>query len=162
VKEEGKLILVVEDNLTNLDLLSSLLEVHGFTVLQTTTAVQGITAARERSPDLILMDVSLPGMNGLEALVVLKDDPLTEAIPVVVVTAHALAADRKAAFRAGCAAFMTKPIDTRSLIREISHLLMQEQKTLRVVRDPIGRKSGLYKTKSGLYKTRKTNRARKQ
>jgi two-component system cell cycle response regulator DivK len=153
--DEGKLILVVEDNLTNLDLLSSLLEVHGFRVLQTTTAAQGIAAAREREPDLILMDVSLPGMNGLEALALLKEDPMTEGIPVVVVTAHALASDRKAAMRAGCAAFMTKPIDTRSLIREISHLLLQEQKTLRVVRDPIGRKSGLYKT-------RKTGRARKQ
>ena len=142
-----KVILVVEDNAMNLDLMTSLLEAHDFTVLSARNGADGVDMALEQVPDLILMDVSLPGMNGLEAVNQLKAHPITEDIPVVAVTAHALANDRRAAFRAGCVAFMTKPIDTRTLIKEINNVLVQEGKTMRLSR------------KSGLHKTRRTTRA---
>jgi CheY-like chemotaxis protein len=116
-------ILVIEDHAVNRELLSSLFEAHGYTVLQAATAAAGIDLARSTSPCLILMDISLPEMSGLDATRMLKADPATAAIPVVAVTAHAFSKDRAAAFAAGCCAFICKPIDTRTLIAEIRRII---------------------------------------
>jgi two-component system cell cycle response regulator DivK len=116
-------ILVIEDHPVNSELLSSLLEVNGYSVMQATTASEGIELARAVSPCLILMDMSLPGMCGLDATRLLVADPRTAAIPVVAVTAHAFEKDRLAALAAGCSAFISKPINTRTLMSEIKRVL---------------------------------------
>jgi two-component system cell cycle response regulator DivK len=116
-------ILVVEDHAVNRELLSSLLEAHGYIVIQAATAAVAIDLARSAQPCLILMDKALPGMDGLEATRLLKAEPLTERIPVVIVSAHAFSKDRSAAIAAGCRSFISKPIDTRALIAEVRRIL---------------------------------------
>lgn len=106
-------VLVVEDNQLNFELISDLLEAEEFTVLQARTAEEGLRLARDASPDLILMDISLPGMDGLAAAKKLKADPATRHLPVVALTAHAMRGDKNAALAAGCDGYLTKPIDTR-------------------------------------------------
>jgi CheY-like chemotaxis protein len=106
-------ILVVEDNPLNLELATDLLEGCGFTVIAAQSGEGGLRLAREAMPDLILMDLSLPGMDGLEATRALKADPQTAAIPVIAVTAHAMKGDQERALEAGCEGYITKPIDTR-------------------------------------------------
>ncbi len=111
----SKTILVVEDNPSNMFLLRALLTASGYEMLEAETAESGIALARQALPDLILMDVSLPEMDGLDATRVLKSDPGTCRIPVIAVTAHAMPEDRRRALAAGCAEHITKPIDTRAL-----------------------------------------------
>ncbi len=106
-------ILVVEDNPLNLELATDLLEASGFEVISARTAEAGINLARDTRPNLILMDLSLPGMDGLEATKALKADPQTADIPVVAVTAHAMKGDEQKALDVGCEGYITKPIDTR-------------------------------------------------
>lgn len=122
-------ILVIEDHPVNRELITSLLEVHGFLVCQADTAAGGIELARTQAPCLILMDVSLPGMNGLDATRLLKSDPLTADIPVVAITAYAFAKDRVAASAAGCCGFITKPIDTRAMITEVKRIIAEHHIT---------------------------------
>ena len=93
--EAMKLILIVEDNDKNLKLVRDVLQVKGYETIEAGTAEDGIVLARERKPDLILMDIQLPGMNGIEALGVLRAEPATAAIPVVAVTASVMQQDRK-------------------------------------------------------------------
>lgn len=119
----AKPILIIEDHEANRDLLASLLEAGGYAVLQAGAALAGIELARQAGPCLILMDMSLPGMSGLDATRLLKADPLTATIPIMAVTAHAFSTDRSSAFEAGCCAHITKPIDTRTLISEIEKVL---------------------------------------
>ncbi len=107
-------ILIIEDNPVNLELETDLLEVAGFSVLAASNAEAGIEAAKTEFPDLILMDVGLPGMDGLTAAAILLADARTRAIPVVVVTAHAMKGDQEKALAVGCAGYITKPIDTRA------------------------------------------------
>jgi CheY-like chemotaxis protein len=109
----GNKILIIEDNVLNLELATDLLESNGFIVLQARTAEAGLRLAREASPDLILMDLSLPGMDGLCATRALKADPVTRHIAVIALTAHAMKGDEEIALSAGCAGYLTKPIDTR-------------------------------------------------
>ena len=106
-------ILIVEDNPTNLELARDLLEASGFVVLSASEAEQGLSVARQALPDLILMDVSLPGMDGLSATRELKLNPATRHIPVVALTAHAMKGDEQSALNAGCTGYLTKPIATR-------------------------------------------------
>jgi CheY-like chemotaxis protein len=106
-------ILVVEDNSLNLELATDLLEACGFEVISAQTAEAGINLAQEAQPNLILMDLSLPGMDGLEATKALKADPQTANIPIVAVTAHAMKGDEQKALDVGCEGYITKPIDTR-------------------------------------------------
>lgn len=106
-------VLVVEDNPVNMNLARNLLEAGGYLVQEAWTAEEGIRLARENMPDLILMDISLPGMDGLTATGILKKDAKTGEIPVIALTAHAMRDDEQRAREAGCNAYLTKPVDTR-------------------------------------------------
>jgi CheY-like chemotaxis protein len=116
-------ILIVEDNAMNMELAVDLLQAAGYVVLSATEAEQGIEVARATKPDLILMDISLPGMDGLVATQRLKSDPATREIPVVALTAHAMKGDEEKALAAGCAGYLTKPIDTRTFGQAIGRFL---------------------------------------
>jgi len=119
----GEKILIVEDNPMNMELATALLEASGFFVIDAVTAEEGIKLARVEFPDLILMDISLPGMDGLEATGVLKQDPTTKDIPVIAMTAHAMKGDKEEALAAGCAGYITKPINTREFPKEIARFI---------------------------------------
>lgn len=116
-------ILIVEDNEMNLDMLSRRLERKGFQVFPARDGAQGLTAARSENPDLILMDMSLPEMDGWEATRRLKGDPALRRIPVIALTAHAMAGDREKALAAGCNEYDTKPVDFERLMGKITALL---------------------------------------
>src|SRR5215469_3245022 len=107
-------ILIVEDNPMNMELLVDLLEAGGFCIHSTRTAEDGIRLARELQPDLVLMDISLPGMDGLCATRTLKADPATSHLTVVGLTAHAMKGDEANGRQAGFDGYLTKPIDTRT------------------------------------------------
>ena len=111
----GETILVVEDNMLNLELISDLLEVHGYRVLKATAGAEALKQSQSEHPDLILMDIQLPGLDGLTITGILKDDPGTRDIPVIALTAHAMRGDEEKALQAGCNAYISKPIDTRQL-----------------------------------------------
>jgi CheY-like chemotaxis protein len=108
-------ILIVEDNALNLELASEVLRAHGHAVLQARTAEEGLRLARSERPDLILLDVRLPGMDGLAAVRALKEDARTSTIPTVAMTAQAMTGDEAQARLAGFDGYVTKPIDTRAL-----------------------------------------------
>jgi CheY-like chemotaxis protein len=112
-------ILVIEDNSLNLELVTDLLEAAGCIVCQARTAEEGLRLARNAKFDLVLMDLSLPGMDGLAATKVLKSDPLTLHLPVIAVTAHAMRGDHDTALRAGCDGYLTKPIDTKTFVAQV-------------------------------------------
>ena len=116
-------ILVVEDNSANMELATDLLEIAGFTVLQADNAEKGIEMAKAQMPGLILMDIGLPGMDGLTATGILKSDAATRHIPVVALTAQAMKGDEEKAREAGCDGYITKPIDTREFPRRVAQYL---------------------------------------
>ncbi|MFW6063423.1 MAG: response regulator [Chloroflexota bacterium] len=116
-------ILLVEDNELNRDMLSRRLKRAGFTVITAEDGEQGIVRAREQEPDLILMDMSLPVLDGWEASRRLKGDGATQAIPIIALTAHAMAGDRQQALDAGCDDYDTKPIDFRRLLGKIEQFV---------------------------------------
>jgi CheY-like chemotaxis protein len=120
---EQKVILVVEDNPVNMELVVDLLDSYGYQVLKAINGNEAIQIARDRCPDLILMDIQLPGMSGLTATKILKQDDATKNIPVVALTAFAMGADELKAREAGCCGFITKPINTRELPRQVSEFL---------------------------------------
>jgi CheY-like chemotaxis protein len=122
-----KRLLVVEDDPTILNLFLILLEREGYRVATASSAEEGIALAAEQAPDLILMDVALPGMDGLEATRILKSRPATSHIPVVAVTAQAMKQDRELAERAGCSGFIVKPLSTVPFLAEIHRLLDQRE-----------------------------------
>ena len=119
----SKKILIIEDNLLNLELTTDLLEANGFVVHSAQTAEEGLRLARELLPDLVLMDFSLPGMDGLSATQNLKADPLTHRLIVVGLTANAMKGDEELALHAGCDGYLTKPIDTRTFIATIKKFI---------------------------------------
>ena len=116
-------ILLVEDNEMNRDMLSRRLERRGFTVLIAIDGAIGVAKARSEAPDLILMDMSLPVLDGWAATRELKADPATAKIPVIALTAHAMAEDRDKALGAGCDDFDTKPVELVRLLGKIDALL---------------------------------------
>ena len=120
-------ILLVEDNEMNRDAISRLLERRGFTLLTAVDGEEGVAMCRSEAPDLVLMDLGLPGMDGFEATRQLKADPATRGIPVVALTARALTSDREAALQAGCEDYDTKPVDLVRLVSKIKRLLGQEE-----------------------------------
>jgi len=119
-------VLVIEDNETNMELATALLFASGYTVVQAWTAEEGIRLAIEEMPALILMDISLPGMDGLTATSILKNDPQTQDIPIVALTAHAMKGDEAKALQAGCCGYLTKPIDTRSFPKALAEFMRLE------------------------------------
>jgi two-component system cell cycle response regulator DivK len=116
-------ILIVEDNEMNRDMLSRRLSRRGFTVIVAGDGAEGLAAAVANRPDVVLMDLSLPGVDGLEATRRLRADPATASIPVIALTAHAMEADRAGALEAGCSDFDTKPVDLDRLLRKIEAVL---------------------------------------
>ncbi|MEM7585008.1 MAG: response regulator [Acidobacteriota bacterium] len=119
-------ILLVEDNELNLDMLSRRLKRRKFEVLIAEDGQQGIEVARAERPDLILMDMSLPVLDGWEATRRLKADPEMRDIPVIALTAHAMAEDREKALAAGCDDYDTKPVELRRLLRKMAALMEAE------------------------------------
>jgi two-component system cell cycle response regulator DivK len=119
-------ILVVEDNERNLKLVRDVLQYAGFDVISARSGEQGVALARDRMPDLVLMDLQLPAMDGTEALRLLRDDPITRGIPVVAVTAFAMKDDRERALRAGFDSYLEKPINVRSFPELIRGFLKRE------------------------------------
>ena len=116
-------ILLVEDNEMNRDMLTRRLERNGFTVFCAVDGPSGVAMAAEQSPDLILMDVALGEMDGWEATTLIKARPSTAAIPIIALTAHALASDRDTSVQVGCAYFDTKPVDLPRLLEKINACL---------------------------------------
>jgi len=119
-------ILIVEDNRANMKLASLLLASAGHSVLCAVDAETGLTLARTERPDLILMDIQLPGMDGLEATALLKQDPATAGIPVIALTAMAMKADQERSQMAGCDAYIAKPLRYQDLYAVIDSLLGKE------------------------------------
>ena len=116
-------ILLVEDNELNRDMLSRRLTRNGHTVILAVDGEQGVTLAISESPDIVLMDMSLPVLDGWAATRQLRDNPATQAIPVIALTAHAMAGDREKAIAAGCNDYDTKPVDLPRLLAKIAALL---------------------------------------
>jgi CheY-like chemotaxis protein len=116
-------ILLVEDNEMNRDMLSRRLERRGYQVVIAVDGQQGVDMARTQGPDLVLMDMSLPVLDGWEATRRLKGEADTRAIPIIALTAHAMAGDREKAMEAGCDDYDTKPIELPRLLGKIEELL---------------------------------------
>jgi two-component system cell cycle response regulator DivK len=112
-------ILIVEDNASNMELSSFLLESAHYKVLMATTAEIGVAMAHEQHPDLILMDIQLPGMDGLQATALLKADPATRHIPVLALTALAMKGDEERIRAAGCDGYIAKPLDYKAFLAEV-------------------------------------------
>jgi CheY-like chemotaxis protein len=120
-------ILLVEDNEMNRDMLSRRLGRKGYEVIMATDGRQAVAMAAAENPDLILMDMSLPVIDGWEATRQVKAAPATRAIPVIALTAHAMAGDREKAIQAGCDDYDTKPIDFPRLLEKMTSLLERKQ-----------------------------------
>ena len=119
-----KTILLVEDVAMNRDLMVQILE-DQFLILQACDGYEGVTLAAEKQPDIILMDLSLPGMDGWEAIKKLKNDHRTKNIPIVALTAHAMLGDRERVIGLGCDDYLSKPIDERLLFKTVRRLLQR-------------------------------------
>ncbi|MBA3557489.1 MAG: response regulator [Gemmatimonadaceae bacterium] len=119
MSNNGKTVLLVEDNEDNRIVYSTILEHFGYTVIEALNGEEGIAKARSEMPDLILMDISIPIIDGWEATQVLKRDPSTRAIPIIALTAHALAADREKAFEVGCDSYLAKPCEPKTVVSEV-------------------------------------------
>ncbi len=118
-------LLLIEDNEMNRDMLSRRLERRGFQVVCATDGLEGLAMVRVENPDLILMDMSLPALDGWEATRRLKADPELCRIPVIALTAHAMAADERQARDAGCDDYDTKPVELPRLLEKIQQLLQR-------------------------------------
>tara|TARA_B100001146_G_scaffold126204_1_gene110837 strand:+ start:701 stop:1063 length:363 start_codon:yes stop_codon:yes gene_type:complete len=112
-------ILLIEDNELNLDMLSRRLERKGFTIISATDGVTGIEKASKENPELIIMDLSLPILNGWDAAKKLKGEIATKSIPIIALTAHAMKGDKQKALNAGCDEYDTKPVDFDRLLGKI-------------------------------------------
>ena len=118
-------VLVVEDNPANMTLATFLLQSAGHSVLSAKDAESGLALARVEQPDLVLMDIQLPGMDGLEATALLKSDPSTRSIPVIALTALAMKGDEQRILAAGCDAYIAKPLAYKEFLATISALLLK-------------------------------------
>lgn len=119
----GELILIVEDNEKSRRLLRDILQANSYQTMESDTAEEGIKIAQQSLPALVLMDIQLPGINGIEARLQLRDDPKTRHIPVVAVTASAMLHDRSDIENAGFDAFQSKPIDINQILKLIRDLI---------------------------------------
>jgi CheY-like chemotaxis protein len=116
-------ILLIEDNELNRDMLRRRLERRGYAVAEAVDGLAGLAAAKASRPDLVLMDLRLPDIDGREVTRRLRSDPLTARVPVIALTAHAMEGDREAALEAGCDDYDTKPVDLARLVGKIEALL---------------------------------------
>ena len=119
----NELILIVEDNPQSLKLLRDILQIKGYQTLEAETGEEGVRLAHERHPALILMDIQLPGINGIEALQRLRADPVTKATPVIAVTASVMTQDRSRIMAAGFNGFQSKPISVNQLLATVRETL---------------------------------------
>ena len=119
----GELILIVEDNEKNRKLVRDVLQVKGFKTIESETAEEGIRLAQESQPALILMDIQLPGIDGITALKRLRDDPKTKDIPVIAVTASAMTNKRESMVADGFNGYQTKPISINEFLAEVARVL---------------------------------------
>jgi CheY-like chemotaxis protein len=117
------LVLVVEDNPVNLELVEAVLNREGYEVISAVSAEEALKRLERLRPDLVLLDIQLPGLDGLGLTRLLKANPATVEIPIVALTAHARPEDRQAALEAGCVEYISKPIDTRTLPGQLAGLL---------------------------------------
>ncbi len=122
-KQCSKKVLIVEDNDLNMKLFNDLLEAHGYDTLQTRDGVEALKLARQHRPDLILMDIQLPEISGLEVTKWLKEDDDLRAIPVIAVTAFAMKGDEEKIRGGGCEAYIAKPISVASFLRTVERFL---------------------------------------
>jgi CheY-like chemotaxis protein len=121
----NKTILVIEDNALNAKLVRSLLAIGKYSVLEASDAESGIQLAREKRPDPLLMDMQLPGMDGLDATRLIKIDPDLKSIPIIALTSREMDGDDRKAIEAGCDGYISKPIDTRGFLKTIDQYLSQ-------------------------------------
>jgi two-component system, cell cycle response regulator DivK len=119
-------ILLIEDNPLSRDMLTRMLEKRGYNVVTAGEGSEGIAVAANQRPDVILMDMSLPGLDGWETTRELRSRPDTRGIPVIALTAHALAGDRERSLEAGCDEYETKPIELSTLVQKIENLLLRK------------------------------------
>ncbi len=119
----NKLILIVEDDANSRKLVRDVLQVKGYRTIESETAEEGIRLAKEQQPALILMDIQLPGISGIDALQVLRADPDTKAIPVIAVTASVMTAQQQNVLEAGFDGFERKPISIAALLKKIQNLV---------------------------------------
>jgi two-component system cell cycle response regulator DivK len=120
-----KLILIVEDEPKNLTLLRDLLQVSGYKTIEATDGEQGVELAKSKKPDLILMDVQMPKMDGLEATRILKADATTSNIPVLALTSYAMKGDKERILEAGCDGYIAKPIDIKEFLKLVTEYLSE-------------------------------------
>jgi two-component system, cell cycle response regulator DivK len=125
----NELILIIEDNEKNLKLVRDVLQYKGYQTIEAGTGEEGVRLARARIPDLVLMDIQLPGMDGIRALGELRADPTTRAIPVIAVTASAMTHDRKKIIAAGFDGYQSKPIKVREFMDAVREMLDQRGAT---------------------------------
>ncbi len=121
--DSAKTVLLVEDNEDNRTVYRTILEHYGYQVVEARNGEDGIRMAREQHPDLILMDISIPVIDGWEATRVLKGDESTSGIPIIALTAHALATDRAKAEEVGCDGYLAKPCEPRRVVAEVQSFI---------------------------------------
>lgn len=121
----GETILIVEDNPLNMELVADILDAHGYQIIQATSGKDALAKVEGNLPDLVLMDIQLPGLDGLTVTGILKDNPQTAGIPIIALTAHAMRGDEERVRQAGCDGYISKPIDTRALPKTIRTFLDQ-------------------------------------
>lgn len=122
-EQTQKTVLLVEDNEDNLVVYRTILEHVGFKVIEARDGEEGVNRAKENLPDLILMDISIPKMDGWEATQRLKAFENTKAIPIIALTAHALEEDRQKALQAGCDGYLAKPVEPRRVVQEVERFV---------------------------------------
>jgi two-component system cell cycle response regulator DivK len=122
-KADTKTVLVVEDNELNMKLFHDLLEAHGYNILQTKDGMEALRLARKHRPDLILMDIQLPEVSGLEVTKWIKEDDTLKSIPVVAVTAFAMKGDEEKIREGGCEAYIAKPISVTNFLQTVERFL---------------------------------------
>jgi two-component system cell cycle response regulator DivK len=117
----AKTVLVVEDNVLNMKLFHDLLDAHGYNVLQTGDGIEAISLARQHRPNMILMDIQLPEVSGLEVTKWLKDDETLKTVPVIAITAFAMKGDEEKIREIGCEAYIAKPISIANFLQTVEH-----------------------------------------
>ena len=139
----GKTILIVEDEPKNMKLLRDLLQKFGYEILEAFDGEEGVKSAGENIPNLILMDIMMPKMDGLEATRIIKADAKTKNIPIIALTSYAMKGDRERTIEAGCDGYIAKPIDIQEVLKTIEHFLTVQEKEFSSIHWSIHKKNFL-------------------